>query len=164
MNVFCDMDGVLVDLVKGFKDHCGYCITEVNHLKDELVWKDALIADKFWENLPKMSEADLLIAHLKERIPKEKLFVLSAKMHLFDLCEWEKINWINNHAPIFNADNIKIVRRSQKREYAYDITHNCSNILIDDYEKNIKEWEHAGGIGIHHINLESTLDKLSDFY
>ena len=28
------------------------------------------------------------------------------------------------------------------------------NILIDDYIKNIREWENKGGIGIHHTDVK----------
>jgi hypothetical protein len=32
--------------------------------------------------------------------------------------------------------------------------------LIDDYEKNIKEWVAKGGIGIRHINSMNTISQL----
>jgi hypothetical protein len=32
--------------------------------------------------------------------------------------------------------------------------------LIDDYLKNIKEWEAAGGIGIHHTSPNNTISQL----
>ncbi len=35
-----------------------------------------------------------------------------------------------------------------------------SNLLIDDYIKNIKEWETAGGIGIIHTDTGKTLGEL----
>jgi len=34
------------------------------------------------------------------------------------------------------------------------------NILIDDHIGNIREWENAGGIGVHHINANSTINDL----
>ena len=34
------------------------------------------------------------------------------------------------------------------------------NILIDDYVKNIKEWEAKGGIGVHHTDVSKTVGKL----
>ena len=34
------------------------------------------------------------------------------------------------------------------------------NVLIDDYIKNIKEWEAKGGIGIHHTSVPKTLNEL----
>ena len=35
-----------------------------------------------------------------------------------------------------------------------------NSILIDDREKNIREWEKAGGIGILHTSTKDTLRKL----
>lgn len=162
-HVFCDMDGVLVDLIEGFKEHCGYCITDINHMEDEVVWKDALTIPKFWERLPKMDECDELVNHLAQYIPHGKLFVLSARQELFDTCLDEKTSWINTHAAIFKQENIKIVLRKEKQNFAVQ-DDGTPNILIDDYVKNIKEWENAGGIGIHHVTLESTIQKLSEHY
>ena len=33
------------------------------------------------------------------------------------------------------------------------------NILIDDYMKNINEWEARGGIGIHHTDVGKTINR-----
>jgi hypothetical protein len=54
--------------------------------------------------------------------------------------------------------NIHLVQRADKRKYA--TTDGKPNILIDDYIKNIKEWEDAGGIGIHHTSPMSTIAQL----
>ena len=48
--------------------------------------------------------------------------------------------------------------RSQKQKYA--TTNGKPNVLIDDYIKNIQEWESAGGIGIRHTNVSKTLAEL----
>ena len=40
------------------------------------------------------------------------------------------------------------------------MTNNKPNVLIDDHEKNIKEWESKGGIGVHHISVSNTLNEL----
>ena len=41
---------------------------------------------------------------------------------------------------------INLVKRQDKKKYA--VIDGVQNVLIDDYLKNIKEWESAGGIGI----------------
>ena len=41
-----------------------------------------------------------------------------------------------------------------------NMTDGKPNVLIDDYLKNIKEWEAKGGIGIHHTNISKTLGEL----
>ena len=33
-------------------------------------------------------------------------------------------------------------------------------VLIDDYIKNIKEWEAKGGIGVHHTNVNKSINQL----
>ena len=40
------------------------------------------------------------------------------------------------------------------------MTDGTPNALIDDYMKNIKEWEAKGGIGIHHTNVSKTIAEL----
>ena len=49
--------------------------------------------------------------------------------------------------------------RSQKQAYAKD-TDGEPNVLVDDYIKNIKEWEAKGGIGIHHTSVPKTINDL----
>ena len=49
--------------------------------------------------------------------------------------------------------------RSQKQAFAKN-RDGEPNVLIDDYMKNIKEWEAKGGIGIHHTNVGKTIAEL----
>ena len=48
--------------------------------------------------------------------------------------------------------------RSEKQQYA--MTNGKPNVLIDDYIKNIREWEAKGGIGIHHTDVGKTISEL----
>ncbi|MFW6047538.1 MAG: hypothetical protein ACOCP4_07135 [Candidatus Woesearchaeota archaeon] len=41
---------------------------------------------------------------------------------------------------------------------------NENSILIDDMEKNIKEWVSGGGIGILHRSYRKTIKELEDYY
>jgi hypothetical protein len=54
--------------------------------------------------------------------------------------------------------HINLVKRADKKKYATRDGKQC--LLIDDYLKNIQEWETAGGIGIHHTNISKTLAEL----
>jgi hypothetical protein len=54
--------------------------------------------------------------------------------------------------------NIHITLRSDKKKYAK--SNGIPNILIDDWEPNIAEWNAAGGIGILHKNTEDTIQRL----
>lgn len=50
--------------------------------------------------------------------------------------------------------------------YSKDKWKHCKtgDILIDDRSSNIDEWRAAGGIAIHHVNIDSTLLELSSLY
>jgi hypothetical protein len=48
--------------------------------------------------------------------------------------------------------------RSHKQKYA--TTDGKPNVLIDDYKKNIMEWESKGGIGVHHTEVSKTIANL----
>ena len=67
------------------------------------------------------------------------------------------MKWLKKNTKFKNAD-IHLVMRSQKQVYA--MTQGKPNVLIDDYIKNIKEWEAKGGIGIHHTNVGKTIGEL----
>ena len=45
-------------------------------------------------------------------------------------------------------------------EKSYATTNGKPNILIDDYIKNIREWQAAGGTGIHHTDVRKTISEL----
>jgi hypothetical protein len=51
-----------------------------------------------------------------------------------------------------------LVLRADKQKFA--MINGKSNLLIDDYIKNIHEWEAMGGIGVHHTSPSNTLAEL----
>ena len=68
------------------------------------------------------------------------------------------MKWLKKNTG-FKRANVHLVLRSQKKSYA-KTKEEKPNVLIDDYAKNIKEWEAAGGIGILHTNVGKTINKL----
>lgn len=158
-NIFCDLDGVLVDLLEGYRQVAGDCLTNLHGVGD-VKWEPALEHPDFWATLPKMDDADVLLNHLQELYNHERLYVLTAPQHLFENCEDEKIRWVKNHAPFIENDKIIVIDRHRKQEFAVCDETGAPNVLIDDYEKNIIEWIEAGGIGIHHQCAPTTIRKL----
>ena len=67
------------------------------------------------------------------------------------------MKWLSRNTN-FKRSNIHLVLRAQKKEYA--TTDGKPNVLIDDYMKNIKEWESKGGIGVHHTDPRKTIGEL----
>ena len=63
--------------------------------------------------------------------------------------------WINKYLPNISKANITICRigenKAQIIQDKYNITINEECYLLDDYTKNLKEWETFGGKGIKRI-------------
>ena len=56
-----------------------------------------------------------------------------------------------------NSSKINLVRRKEKKLFARK---GKPSILIDDYEKNVREFIANGGKGIHHTNTSKTIAEL----
>lgn len=66
----------------------------------------------------------------------------------------DKVEWVQKYfpsTPVFFGP------------YSKDKHQHCQpgDILIDDRSSNIEEWRAAGGIAIHHRNIDTTLHELS---
>ena len=149
--IYCDMDGVVADFSKFTADHIG------TKFKDDF-WSD--LPDDLFLQLPKMPDADILWNYIKQfqpfmltAVPRESRGPI-AKRAWKDKTRWMKINF---RLP---SDRMKIVLRKNKRNFAVDGRDKRPNILIDDHAGNIKEWESAHGIGIHHTDASSTINQL----
>ena len=66
--------------------------------------------------------------------------------------------YVKEVAKIFSLQDFKSAINSEIK------TKNLSGIeipiLIDDYIKNINEWEKKGGIGVHHTDVSKTIGEL----
>ena len=63
--------------------------------------------------------------------------------------EWLKRHGLGSVPAIFTAD---------KQDYA--MSNDVSNILIDDFGKNITAWKKQGGIGIKYVDVNDVIGKL----
>ena len=69
-----------------------------------------------------------------------------------------KTLWVKKNLGLPN-NRINLVRRFQKKDYA-QTGYRSPAILIDDYEKNAREFTARGGIGIHHTSTSNTIRQL----
>jgi 5'(3')-deoxyribonucleotidase len=107
----------------------------------------------FWENLEWMPSSK----RLYKFIMRYDTFILSAYSGRDPSSKNGKMKWLNKNTN-FKKSRIKLVKRAQKQAYA--TTNGEPNILIDDYIKNINEWEAKGGIGIRHTDVGKTINRL----
>ena len=107
----------------------------------------------FWANLEWMPGAK----RLWDFISKYDTEILSAYSGRDPSSRTGKLKWLSKNTKI-KRGKINLVMRSDKQKYA--TTNGKPNILIDDYIKNINEWETKGGIGIHHTNVSKSIAEL----
>ena len=154
-HVYLDMDGVLVNLEKGaFKVHG----KQLGDVKRPERWDKITDTKDFWKNLEWMPGAKNLWNFLKPYEPS----IMSAYAKSEPNSSKGKEDWLKKNVEKLPRGRINLVMRSDKQKFAKDGRTQAPNILVDDHEKNIKEWEARGGIGIHHTSVNRTVAKLKE--
>ena len=148
--IYCDMDQVLCDFMKGADKAVRGSFVQTN--KDER-WNKINQTKGFWVNLEWMPGAKRLYQFIEKYDP----YVLSAYSGRDPSSKNGKMKWLAKNTN-WKKSHINLVVRSHKQKYA--TTDGKPNVLIDDYKKNIVEWESKGGIGIHHTEVSKTIANL----
>jgi len=183
--IYCDMDGVLVDFVKGAVDQINADIRnkaltgkkldalrakleEIGkkkieeddlHINSSLAIEEArkymysrLAGDKgWWAELPWMSDGKRLWDFIKKYDP----YILTTPMNS-PASQEGKLIWVEYNLSIPRA---RVIFSHKKHEHAKDGEN--PNILIDDFlGRNIKPFNEAGGIGIHHTSSDLSIAEL----
>lgn len=151
--IYCDMDGVLCDFNGAFKKLSGGLSFDValEKLGEKQAWQ--LISDtgyEFWATLPWTKDGEQLWKAIKKYDP----IILSAPS-MDPLSVVGKKMWVKKH---LGHPKAIYVPAKQKQLYA-----NKNSILIDDYARNVSQWDSKGGIAIHHITTSNTLKKLKPY-
>ena len=149
--IYCDMDGVVADFTAFTANLLG------TKFKDEY-W-DELPVDLFLQ-LPPMPDAHVLWGYIKQFQPFMLTAVPRDSRGPIAKRAWkDKTRWMMKNFKL-PSSRMRIVLRKNKKNFAMDGRDKRPNILIDDHLGNIREWESAGGIGVHHINANSTINDL----
>ncbi len=154
-HVYLDMDGVIVNLEKGaFKVHG----KQLSDVKRPERWDKISDTKDFWKDLEWMPGSKKLWNFLKPYKPS----IMSAYAKNEPNSAQGKEDWLKKNVEKLPRSRINLVMRSDKQRFARDGRTQAPNILIDDHEKNIREWESKGGIGIHHTSVERTIARLKE--
>jgi hypothetical protein len=146
--IYCDMDSVLVDFDLGYQELTGMTTQQADANGVEAFWEPLTKAGaKFWITLQWMPDGKQLWDYIKKYNP----ILLSAPSRE-ESSKLGKRVWVKRELP-----GVKLILKyaSQKQEYA-----SPTSILIDDRQKNIDQWEAAGGIGILHTSTPNTIKQL----
>ena len=145
--IYLDMDQVLCNFLKGADDAVGGSFATMDSAKR---WKILNQTKNFWANLEWMPGGKQLYRFCSRYDPH----ILSAYAGKDKNSRVGKMKWLTKNTKVPRG-KIHLVVRSKKKDFAKG-----NNLLIDDYEKNIKEWESAGGQGILHTNTNKTIQEL----
>lgn len=168
-NVYCDMDGVLVNFMSGIRSLYPQLTTDEEidqFLKRPQAWKE--ISDQhpdLFAKLPVLADAPQLISTLRQldKTGKINLFFLTALPPnlLHTRAVTDKKEWIRRHFN-FSTKRVIVVRRKDKASFPTidKMDGRLRSILIDDFGKNVGEWNHAGGIGIRHTSAPRSIQQL----
>jgi len=149
--IYLDMDGVIADFAKRYKDV--FSITKRQSNRDSHFYKyfDKFIADKQFETLDLMPGAEEGLQFLRKHltVPTQILSSTSDESRYDEVSRQKKI-WLNLHNITFTP--IFVPGKQHKKDYARPDT-----IIIDDTESVIDDWKKAGGIAILHKDWPTTL-------
>ena len=94
---------------------------------------------------------------VNELAKTNNLFIISASPN--EQADKDKMIWLTKYLPNIKVENITICRLGQNKakiiQDKYNITINKQCYLLDDYTKNLNEWENVGGIGIKRLTTVS---------
>jgi hypothetical protein len=174
VQIYCDMDGVLVDLEKGFKAISGGLDPkeyEAKHGKNTF-WNVVDQVDpntgkkkypNFWIDLEPLPDATTLWSFIKDNFKDLSPVILSAGQGS-DI-KRQKTEWIRKH--IDSSVKVMIAPSGiQKPNYIINYPNETvTHVLVDDTEKNIEVWnnEQKHRIAILHKNAANSISQLKQF-
>jgi hypothetical protein len=171
IRLYFDLDGVLVDFYSGIYEKYGlaYPTEKIEQSKFDAFQKELFDNIKkdgvdFWKSLRPLQGAVQMYRELIKHA--DHVGVITAYPRTFTekvdilACSLGKKFWIESNLDESLVYRTDVCKASDKHLVARKFP-NDVNILIDDMESNINDWNNAGGIGILH---KSPADTISEFY
>jgi mitochondrial fission protein ELM1 len=159
---YCDMDGVLVNLDKGFKAISGGLSPQEYEAKNgkNTFWNVVNKNPNFWVELEPLPDAKVLWDYIKDTFKDPPAVILSAGQGT--RIKEQKTAWIRKHIDP-SAQVIIASSGVKKPQYIIDRADvRLTHILLDDTDKNITAWENSGEnrIAILHKDAASSINKI----
>lgn len=158
MQIFLDCDGVLAD----FDSYAAQLLGmppreyEAQKYKNPDLWNILYSHEDFFFNLPKMPDADELVAGI-EALGFAPIILTGVPSH--EGSDWaigQKTRWAEKYFP-----HLSIICCKSKNKFEHMIPEK-SNVLIDDWNRHMKKWQSEGGYFILHKTAEQSLAELRE--
>jgi hypothetical protein len=148
--IYIDMDGVIADFSKRYKEKFHVTPEETRNNKEFNNYFDKFISDGEFSTLDLMPDATELLNFVSELDTPKEILSSTARPQNHGMIAPQKQMWLNKHNIHYKANFVP--GKSLKYKYA-----TSNSIIIDDTQSVIDDWNKAGGIGILHTNAESTI-------
>ena len=158
--IYFDLDGVLADFSAGLWKYCGIDPIAQGALKNGVenpMWEAIKKVDHFFDKLVPMPEAIELFEKLSEKYNCEILSAIPRPHRGIKYSEEDKRAWVKRYLGPDVVANI--VFRSEKKQFC----RGAGLILIDDYQKNVDEWNEGGGFGILYDGNQTVIDAIEKY-
>lgn len=158
VEIYCDMDGVLVDFNTSFKELTDGRLYDaaVEHYGLKEVWRRiGMEGLEWWANLKWLSDGKKLWNFIEDKNPK--ILTAAATSLIGDKAVIGKQLWCKREL----GPSIEVIMANKGPDK--DRWSAPNRILIDDLKDNIKAWRDAGGIGILHRNADQTIEQLKQY-
>ena len=151
--IYVDMDGVIADFSKRYKERFGVRPEQTRNNKEFGGYFKKFIDDKEFQTLDMMDDTFILLGFL-DKLPIEKQILSStARPDSHDAIAPQKQKWLDTRRINYKANFVP--GKSLKYKFATP-----DSIIIDDTKSVIDDWNKAGGIGILHTDAISTIAML----
>jgi hypothetical protein len=148
--IYLDMDGVIADFVKRYKELYNMEPKEAEANKKFNHFFDDFIQHNHFATLDIMPGAYDLIAFLRTLSLPTEILSSTASEKRDPLIRPQKLQWLESHAIGFKANLVPGAKN--KAKFATP-----DSILIDDMERNCEDFRKAGGYAILHKDVPTTL-------
>lgn len=153
--IYLDMDGVLCDFHKRYREIFGFEALGEDRAKKETAgnWTEFITSRQF-ETLEWFAGGQELLDYVQNlNVPIEILSSTGGAKYHSQVRE-QKYNWLNNNEVWVDNENIVPGRRI-KRFFSYP-----GHVLIDDTEDVVDEFNQYGGKAILHKDVAETIKTL----
>ena len=157
--IYFDMDGVLADFERGINEICGMDMPvqgKSTEEEDDRMWLAVKEAEHFYDRLEPMKGAIDMYRELSAKYDCEILSAIPKPHRGIETAGEDKKSWVRR--VLSPSMKVNIVFSQDKKDYAKG----KNTILIDDLDKNIKEWEAFGGTGIRFESAEQVFKRIEE--